>query len=40
MIRQLDRPIREAWIVAALRTPFGRYGGHWRRSGRTIWPPR
>ena len=27
MIRQLDRPIREAWIVAALRTPFGRYGG-------------
>ena len=27
MIRQLDRPIREAWIVGALRTPFGRYGG-------------
>ena len=27
MIRQLYRPIREAWIVAALRTPFGRYGG-------------
>ncbi len=27
MTRQLDRPIREAWIVAALRTPFGRYGG-------------
>ena len=27
MGRQLDRPIREAWIVAALRTPFGRYGG-------------
>jgi acetyl-CoA acetyltransferase len=23
----LDRPVREAWIVAALRTPFGRYGG-------------
>ncbi|HEX7490984.1 MAG TPA: acetyl-CoA C-acyltransferase [Candidatus Limnocylindrales bacterium] len=27
MGRQLDRPLREAWIVAALRTPFGRYGG-------------
>jgi 3-oxoadipyl-CoA thiolase len=27
MTRQFDRPIREAWIVAALRTPFGRYGG-------------
>ena len=27
MKRQLDRPIREAWIVAALRSPFGRYGG-------------
>jgi 3-oxoadipyl-CoA thiolase len=27
MMRQLDRPIREAWIVGALRTPFGRYGG-------------
>jgi 3-oxoadipyl-CoA thiolase len=27
MERQLDRPIREAWIVAALRSPFGRYGG-------------
>jgi 3-oxoadipyl-CoA thiolase len=27
MIRQLDRPVREAWIVGALRTPFGRYGG-------------
>jgi len=27
MIRPLDRPLREAWIVAALRTPFGRYGG-------------
>jgi 3-oxoadipyl-CoA thiolase len=25
--RQLDRPVREAWIVAALRSPFGRYGG-------------
>ncbi len=23
----LDRPIREAWIVAAVRTPIGRYGG-------------
>ena len=27
MIRKLDRPVREAWIVGALRTPFGRYGG-------------
>jgi 3-oxoadipyl-CoA thiolase len=27
MTRQLDRPIRDAWIVGALRTPFGRYGG-------------
>ena len=22
-----DRPLREAWIVEALRTPIGRYGG-------------
>ena len=27
MTRQHDRPVREAWIVCALRTPFGRYGG-------------
>ncbi len=27
MGRQIDRPIRDAWIVAALRSPFGRYGG-------------
>jgi len=27
MTRPLHRPVREAWIVAALRTPFGRYGG-------------
>jgi len=27
MARQLDRPVREAWVVASLRTPFGRYGG-------------
>ena len=27
MTRRHDRPIREAWIVCALRTPFGRYGG-------------
>jgi 3-oxoadipyl-CoA thiolase len=27
MTRPSDRPYREAWIVAALRTPFGRYGG-------------
>ncbi|MGA3057998.1 MAG: acetyl-CoA C-acyltransferase [Candidatus Limnocylindrales bacterium] len=27
MARQLDRPVRTAWIIASLRTPFGRYGG-------------
>jgi 3-oxoadipyl-CoA thiolase len=27
MVRPLDRPLREAWIVAAVRTPVGRYGG-------------
>jgi 3-oxoadipyl-CoA thiolase len=27
MARQLDRTVRQAWIVAALRSPFGRYGG-------------
>jgi len=27
MIRSLDRPTREAWIVSAVRTPVGRYGG-------------
>jgi 3-oxoadipyl-CoA thiolase len=27
MTRQCDRPVREAWIVDACRTPFGRYGG-------------
>jgi 3-oxoadipyl-CoA thiolase len=27
MSRQPDRPVREAWIVDACRTPFGRYGG-------------
>src|SRR5215212_5617901 len=27
MARALDRPLREAWIVAAVRTPIGRYGG-------------
>jgi 3-oxoadipyl-CoA thiolase len=27
MARPFDRPLREAWIVTALRTPFGRYGG-------------
>jgi 3-oxoadipyl-CoA thiolase len=25
--RRLDRPLREPWIVAAVRTPVGRYGG-------------
>ena len=27
MPRDLDRPLREAWIVSAVRTPIGRYGG-------------
>jgi 3-oxoadipyl-CoA thiolase len=27
MARHQNRSVREAWIVAALRTPFGRYGG-------------
>src|SRR5512142_2346443 len=27
MTRNLDRPLREAWIVDAVRTPIGRYGG-------------
>ena len=27
MARRLDRPLRDPWIVAAVRTPIGRYGG-------------
>ncbi len=27
MTRDLQRPLREAWIVEAVRTPIGRYGG-------------
>ena len=27
MTRDLQRPVREAWIVDAVRTPIGRYGG-------------
>ena len=27
MTRPFDRPLREAWVVAAVRTPVGRYGG-------------
>jgi 3-oxoadipyl-CoA thiolase len=27
MTRDLRRPVREAWIVSAVRTPVGRYGG-------------
>ena len=27
MSRDLHRPLREAWIVEAVRTPVGRYGG-------------
>ena len=26
-MRDLQRPLREAWIIEALRTPIGRYGG-------------
>ncbi len=27
MTRTSDRPVREAWIIEAVRTPIGRYGG-------------
>ena len=27
MARDLNRPLREAWIIDAVRTPIGRYGG-------------
>jgi 3-oxoadipyl-CoA thiolase len=27
MTRDLHRPVRDAWIVSAVRTPIGRYGG-------------
>jgi 3-oxoadipyl-CoA thiolase len=27
VVRQLDRRLREAWIVSAVRSPVGRYGG-------------
>ncbi len=27
MSRSLDRPLRDAWVVEAVRTPIGRYGG-------------
>ncbi|HET9615356.1 MAG TPA: thiolase family protein [Candidatus Limnocylindrales bacterium] len=27
MPRDLNRPLRDAWVVAAVRTPIGRYGG-------------
>ena len=27
MSRDLHRPLREAWVIAAVRTPIGRYGG-------------
>jgi len=27
MSRDLQRPLRDAWIVEAVRTPIGRYGG-------------
>jgi 3-oxoadipyl-CoA thiolase len=32
MARILDRQLREAWIVSAVRTPVGRYGGALARS--------
>ena len=35
MVRDLQRPLREAWIVDAVRTPIGRYGGALARR-----PPR
>ena len=30
--------LRDAWIVSAVRTPIGRYGGALRASGRTTSP--
>jgi 3-oxoadipyl-CoA thiolase len=30
MSRDLGRPVRDAWIVSAVRTPIGRYGGSLR----------
>src|SRR4051794_13216515 len=27
MTRKLNRPLRDAWVVGAVRTPIGRYGG-------------
>ena len=27
MTRELDRPLRDPWIIEAVRTPIGRYGG-------------
>ena len=27
MSRDLHRPLRDAWVVEAVRTPIGRYGG-------------
>jgi 3-oxoadipyl-CoA thiolase len=32
MVRQPRRPLREAWIVSAVRTPIGRYGGALRSA--------
>jgi hypothetical protein len=37
---RLNRRLREAWIVEAVRTPIGRYGGASPASDRTTWPPR
>jgi hypothetical protein len=31
--------MREAWIIDGVRTPIGRHGGGWPRSGPTTWPP-
>ena len=27
MTRSIDRPLRDTWLIDAVRTPIGRYGG-------------
>ena len=39
MSRDPHRPLREAWIVAAVRTPIGRFEGPWPACVPTTWPP-
>jgi acetyl-CoA acetyltransferase family protein len=36
MARAANRPLREAWIVSAVRTPVGRYGGPVDVAGQTV----